>query len=299
MSDLLGDWSFNIGASLEFGHGRKGTTECPHAWLPFFRCWLPWPLSPAERPSFVLRTRAAGRPGFLVAKARTWWVVLAAGCVFLSSVFPSTSCSIPLVGSGARGSFSSGLGSGVVMTAILGLVCSYLWFAPRAARMAAFLTLGAVIVWVGSLTAIQKGAFERSFWERHRAAMMNILRAAPRVKKDTVIVLVNVPRKDDPFGDALWLDMALRLVSPGHSSGGDLFPTTRRHARPATILEADDKGWKWNRTGDEPLVRATTIAHTVIVDYKTAGQFRLVEDDAWRFSVARPVTSKSTIRPLS
>ena len=183
LSDLLGDWSFNIGASLEFWRwprldygvdgGRFAAVLSLLASLAFV----------AGGVAVIRLADESGRPGFLVAKARTWWAVLAAGYVFLVLSFP-----VYISLDGARGlwrtQFLSGLGSGVVMTAVLGLVCSYLWFAPRALRMAAFLALGGVIVWVGSLTAIQKGAFERSIWERHRAAMMNVLRAAPRVKPE-------------------------------------------------------------------------------------------------------------------
>jgi hypothetical protein len=64
--------------------------------------------------------------------------------------------------------------------------------------------------------------------------------------------------------------MALRLVYPGTPVGGTYFYDDQTPA-PGTILEADDKGWRWNRTGYEPLVRATTIGHTVIVDYKPRG----------------------------
>ena len=86
-----------------------------------------------------------------------------------------------------------------------------------------------------------------------------------------MVVLLNVPRNDDPFGGALWVDLALRLVYPGTAVAGTYFYDDQTPA-PGAILEADSQGWRWNQTGFEPLVRDTTFAHTVIVDYKTAGQ---------------------------
>ena len=52
-------------------------------------------------------------------------------------------------------------------------------------------------------------------WERHRTAVMKILRAAPTVKPRHVVVMINVPRNDDPFGTTLWMDLAVRLIYPG------------------------------------------------------------------------------------
>src|SRR4029077_1323480 len=95
----------------------------------------------------------------------------------------------------------------------------------------------------------------------------NILRAAPRVKPDSLIVLINVPKNDDPFGDELWLDLAVRLVYPGIPVAGTYFYDDRTPA-PGARLEAEGERWRWNRSGYAPLVRDTAIANTVIVDDK-------------------------------
>src|SRR5437879_1055013 len=65
-----------------------------------------------------------------------------------------------------------------------------------------------------NLSAIQKGGFHRWIWERHRTAILQILRIAPSVKPGTVIVLANVPKDNDPFGHTMWLDLAIRLSYP-------------------------------------------------------------------------------------
>jgi hypothetical protein len=164
-----------------------------------------------------------------------------------------------------RTQFLSGMGSGLVLTAACGFACSYLGFARPAMRLAAFLVFGAVVVFYGSSAALRAGSFERSLWERHRGAVMNILRAAPNVKPDTVIAVLNVPRVADPFGDALWMDLAVRLMYPGLPVAGVYFFDDGKPA-PGNSLQAEGQSWTWNKIGLAPPAVQTPLANTVIVD---------------------------------
>jgi hypothetical protein len=107
------------------------------------------------------------------------------------------------------------------MASSLGLVS----FVPleRKGKIALVIAAGAVITYFGSVSAIQKGGFHRWNWERHRTAMLEVLRFAPDVAPGTLIVLTNVPRGSDPFGDNMWFDLAIRLVYPGVSAAGVYF----------------------------------------------------------------------------
>jgi hypothetical protein len=107
------------------------------------------------------------------------------------------------------------------LTALAGLASQVL--VGRAVRIGAFVTLGAVIVYFGSESAIQKGALHRWVWEQHRSAIIQVLRVAPSVKPDAVIVLAKVPKKSDPFRHNMWFDVALRLVYPGIPVSGVYF----------------------------------------------------------------------------
>jgi len=264
VSGLLADWIFNIVASLQFWAWPRE----PHAEIDGRVALLALLAAAAfiGGGAVVVRlTHENRRPNLLALRAHTWWTALALGLVLSALSFP-----VYIMLDSARGlwrtQFLSGIGSGLILTALIGLACSYPRVVPQALRVAVFLGLGGVIVGCGSFAATRRGAFERSLWERHRAAIAAILHAAPRVRPNTVVVLLNVPKNDDPFGHSMWLDLALRLVYPGIPVAGTYFYDDHTPA-PGDSLEADGERWTWNRTGFPSLVRDAPIANTVIVDY--------------------------------
>jgi len=139
-----------------------------------------------------------------------------------------------------------------------------------------FLSLVGVIVFFGNLSAIQKGGFHRWIWERHRTAILQILRIAPSVKPGTVIVLANVPKDNDPFGHTMWLDLALRLSYPRVPVAGVYFYADGTPG-PGNGLKAEGDRWRWDGIGFPPAVHDTAISDTVIVDFDPSGIGRLVK----------------------
>jgi len=171
-----------------------------------------------------------------------------------------------------RTQFLSGVGAALVFTALCGFATHV--FRRESAKGALFLTLGGVIVFYGSVSAIQKSAFHRSRWDLHRNAMEEILRVAPSVRPNTVVVLKNVPQSGDPFGHNMWLDLSVRLAYPGIPVAATYFYEDGTSG-PGANLKAAGNEWKWDGTGIAPIVRATSLANTIVVDYQLSGRGKL------------------------
>ncbi len=239
---LLADWLFNITASLEFWNWPRGDWKAPKseayllaliAALVFIACGL----------AFMRLTRENRRPNPFVESIWTWWTLLAVGFILVVLSFP-----VYLLLDSARGlwrtQFLSGIGASLVLAALAGLISHA--FARQTAKIALFLTFGALVAFFGSASAIQKCARHRWIWERHRVAIKEILQVAPNVQPGAVIVLANVPKDNDPFGHDMWLDFASAVSVSRHSGSGSLF-LRRRHAWPGRWLEGwgklMDAGW--------------------------------------------------------
>jgi hypothetical protein len=266
LENLLNDWSFNIIASLNFWKWTRGGWRTPESQAIL--------LSALAALVFVFAGVVVIRwglehhgPRLFVGTARACGVLLSMGFVLLVLSFP-----VYLLLDSARGlwwtQFLSGIGAGLVLTAVAGLA---LRASTRFMLQATiFLVLGGLIIFFGSLSAIQKGGFHRWIWERHRTAIVEILGTAPSVKPGTVIVLANVPKDNDPFGHDMWLDLALRLSYPGIPVSGVYFYANGAPG-PGNNLKAEGDRWRWDGTGIRPLVHDTPISDTVIVDFEPSG----------------------------
>jgi hypothetical protein len=261
LGKLFGDWSFNIAASLEFWDWQRGGWKAPQnqayllslfAALVFAACGV-WMIR--------LVRRESGADPF-VESVRAWWVLLAAGFVLLALSFP-----VYLLLDSARGlwrtQFSSGIGAGLVFTALLGLATYAV--KRQTAKITTVLLLGSVIIFFGSASALQKGALHLWIWEQHRAVLLQILRVAPSVRPNAVIVLTNVPKDKDPFSHNMWLDMALRLAYPGIPVAGIYFYADGTPSPGNNLKLAGDR-WKWDETGFATVVRDSSISNTIIIE---------------------------------
>lgn len=266
LGSLVSDWSFNIVAGLNFWKWTRGGWRTPESQAILLSSLAA--LLFVSAAVVVIRCgRASHRRSVFVGTAGTYWVLLTAGFVLLALSFPAY-----LLLDSARGlwrtQFLSGIGAGLVLTALMALASRV--FSRSILQATTFLILGCTIVFCGSLSAIQKGGFHRWIWERHRTAIVEILRIAPSVKPDTVIVLANVPKDNDPFGHNMWLDLALRLAYPGIPVAGVYFYANGTPS-PGNNLKAEGDRWKWDGTGLPPLVHETSISNTVIVDLEPSG----------------------------
>ena len=267
---LLGDWFFNIRASLEFWNWPHGAWKAPKseayllatiAALVFIGCGL----------AFIRLTQESRRPNPLVESMRTWWTLLGVGFVLVALSFPAY-----LLLDSARGlwrtQFLSGIGAGLVLAAACGLASHA--FVRQTARIVLFLAFGAIIAFFGSDSAIQKSAFHRWIWERHRVAIREILQVAPSVQPGTVIVLTNVPKDNDPFGHDMWLDFALRLAYPGIPVAGVYFYADGTPG-PGDGWKAGGNSWTRDGAGYPQFFPGTSLANTVVVRYEPSGRGKL------------------------
>jgi hypothetical protein len=266
---IASDWWFNISHSLEFWKWVRGE-------------WKGSIIS-AELLSVLLAAIfiAGG-----VIMARLWkaskleigefdwrhssWI-LAAGLALLVFSFP-----VYLILENARSLWRtqmlSGIGAGVVLAGLAGL--GTLAVRPIIWRRTLFLLLASVVAFEGSLAAIQRGAFHRFIWERHRDAIREVLQVAPSVSSGTVVVLTNIRNADDPFGDNLWFDFALRLIYPNRYVSGAYFYSNGA-TPPGDNLTLQAGEWGWNGKGIAPLVKSAAIAQTVVVRYVPDGRGRI------------------------
>ena len=92
------------------------------------------------------------------------------------------------------------------------------------------LAFGAIVSFYGALASERIASFHFDNWERTRATLAGVLRVVPRVAPGSIVVLLDVPRKDpatgnpaDPFGDNMWFDAAMKLAYPDANVTGYYF----------------------------------------------------------------------------
>ena len=267
---LISDWWFNISASLRFWQWLRPGLEPPKA-LALAAAVLVM----CGGLGMLLLMKGSGRQRMFSLGVRSWLLFLITGLGAVALSFPA----YLLLGS-ARGLWRtqllSGIGAAVVFTALLGLVSYKLpW---RAAKLAVVLAGAAAVVYCGSLGAVSLERFHREVWETHRAAITEVLRIAPSVKPNAVIVLTNVPKDEDPFGHDMWFDMAIRLVYPKVPVAGLYYYSDGTRAPGDTLAVAGDR-WKWDHvTGYPPAIDDSSLANTVVIRYDKSGTGTLERD---------------------
>jgi hypothetical protein len=268
---ILSDWWFNVAASLEFWTWPDGDGRAAPGSIPLLS-FLAAAVFLAGGTAIVRLRSRRGETAALVPDQSAWGQLFSVGFVLLVLSFP-VYLLLNLSRSLYRTHFLSGIGAGLVLAASVGFVSDR--FKDPAARRTTFLGAAAVIVYFGTVAALERGSVQLWQWELHRSAMTQILHVAPRVKQDTVVVLTNVPRATDPFQHNMWLDMGLRLAYLGTRVGGIYFYDDLTPSPGNNIVAAGDE-WKWDGTGFPPELRQTKLANTVIVKYEASGPGELL-----------------------
>ncbi|TAK08698.1 hypothetical protein EPO44_02210 [bacterium] len=173
-----------------------------------------------------------------------------------------------------RTQFLSGIGAALVMGTVIGLLAVPL--SKDILRFMVLLIFGATVSFFGASAALKAGAFHYQIWERHRHAMAQVLQVAPNLKPNTVIVLVNVPKEADPFGDNMWFDVALRLAYPGTPVSGIYFYEDGT-ASPGNNLALRSGVWKFTQKGFPPLLKESQFSGTVVIEYNKNGKARVLD----------------------
>lgn len=281
---IFGDWLFNVKDSMNFWAWQ----DQAFAWdyllsqstLGFQRAHY-LGIALAASVVFViggilLYVDRKGQPRWnerVIPHGREWLAAFVVGLLLLSFSFP-----VYLLLSSARTlwrtQFLSGIGTGLCLATLLVLIVRPL---PRTSlRVVACLLAGALIVYCGVNTALKRSVFHQTIWERHRVAMAQVIRAAPRVEPDTLIVLVNVPKNPDPFGHNMWFDMAIRLAYPFTPVAG-IYYLDDGSLSPGGNLKLLKGKWEWDKTGYPPNIRSVSASHTIVVAYSPEGTASIVE----------------------
>jgi hypothetical protein len=139
------------------------------------------------------------------------------------------------------------------------------------------IVLAGVVVFFGVRASERVAGFHARGWERHRAIMWQVVNLVPDVNDDALIMLVGLPKSNDPFGDAMWFDFPVRLSYPRHTTAGaiaysDPGPTDRR-------WDFDDSGVRWNQVGYPPPVPLRTVGYErlVLLGYDDGGGLSVLD----------------------
>jgi hypothetical protein len=268
LSGLLSDLYFNIAFSLEFWKWVRG----PWEYSIYSAILLSVLAAAVFVAGFIVLTRqskVANNSAFFDRNdcRKALWL-LAVGLVVLVLSFP-----VFLILDAARGLWRtqilSGIGAGAVFAGSIWLAAQAV--SARIWKVSVFCLLGAILVFAGSLSAIQRSEFHRWIWERHRTAIREVLQVAPHVDPLTMIILPNVPRNDDPFGDNMWFDVALRLVYPNTIVSGIYYYADGARAPGDNFISKGDE-WVFDNTGFPPLIQSTKIADTIVIRFDPRGK---------------------------
>ena len=210
VGSILGDWAFNVGASLRFwAWPGEGTARAASGQLAVF----------ALIAVVVMLAGAVALRGGFAMDPRPLAGALGVGFLAVVLSFP-----VYLLLDSARSLWRTqilaGVGAALVFSSAIALCACRV--RVRWLQLALIANLSGIVCWFGSDSVLKKSAEHRWIWEHHKHAMAEVLAVAPRVKPGTVIVLTNVPKgSEDPFNSAnMWFDMALRLAYPGTPVAG-------------------------------------------------------------------------------
>jgi hypothetical protein len=132
-------------------------------------------------------------------------------------------------------------------------------------------------VFCGAVAALQRGADHQYHWERHRTAVAQVLREAPNVRPGSVLVLTNVPRAADPFGDIAWFDFAVRLAYPHVPVSGEYFFEDGISATGSGLELVQDRWIPKKGAWHGPLVLDATTHNTIVIQYDPTGNSKLLK----------------------
>src|SRR5262249_37064787 len=90
-----------------------------------------------------------------------------------------------------RTQFLSGIGFAVLLASLIAIAAGV--FSQQRVRLLVALAAAGVIAFFGAGAAYRAASLHYSIWVRHKDAMEDVLRTAPRVYPNTVIVYTGVP----------------------------------------------------------------------------------------------------------
>lgn len=265
VTSLVSDLVFNMSASLKFWRWGVFVPPSPAVVT----------ISAVAAIVFVLGAASVnasmGVPSVLP-RRRQLAGSLGAGLLLLILSFPA----YLVLGSATslwRTQFLSGIGAALVLASLAGLAGTTL--PDGKIRFVWLLAAGGIVCVFGARAAYADGQFHFQVWERHRQAMAEVLSVAPRIKPESVIVLVGVPRSLPPFGHNMWFDVALRLAYPHVPVAGVYFWEDGK-ASPGANMVVDGGDWRQTQEGFPTMLSRADFSHTIIIRLDAGGTPRLL-----------------------
>jgi hypothetical protein len=148
---------------------------------------------------------------------------------------------------------------------------------PRSELKAAVcLVGGAWIVYCGAATALKRSIAQHNLWENYRQVVAQVIRVAPRLERETVLILMNVPKRTDPFGDNMWFDVAARLAYPFTSVKGFYFLDDGSPA-PGNNVHVKGDDWEFDDSLFMTRGQKFQIRNTLVVSYDPSGNSTILD----------------------
>jgi hypothetical protein len=264
VTGILGDWLFNIAASVSVWSWHEQTGDMPRAQVLL--------LSTLATAFFAVGAAMLAKKPDTPRDLAVTSKILIAGTVVLVLSFP-VYLLLALARVLWRTQLLAGIGAAMVLGGIVALPAARL---PRRAGRAVWLALPALIVFYGSFCAIELGGYHRRRWTFHREVMAAVIRAVPQVKPGTMFVLTNVSRRQDPFEANDWFESALRLAYPGTPVSGVFFYEGGITPR-GSNQRLESNQWHWDGTPLIPVVTKAKLDDTLILEYQAGSATVLPE----------------------
>jgi hypothetical protein len=270
LGSLIHDLAFNVSASLKFwrwGIGPLDSQSVPAVLFIFVGAMVALCLG-----AVYLRASTPVTSLAICPSRRQLAAFLGAGFILLVLSFPAYLL-LDTAASLWRTQFLSGIGAALVFASLAGLAATIL--PDGQARFVWLLACAGVVCLFGVRAAYVDGRFHYQVWERHRQAIAEVLTVAPRIKPDTVIVLVGIPRSTPPFGHNMWFDVALRLAYP-HVPVAGVYFWEDGQASPGANMIVDSGEWRQTLDGYPTMLSKADFSHTIIMQFDPGGAGRVL-----------------------
>jgi hypothetical protein len=265
LGPMLEDLWFNVTASVQFWHWRLPGNVVSGSGAEVL---LAIGGAIVVAAGVAVMASLTGRPTPpLLPDRRTLTTFLGVGVVLLVLSFPAY-----LVLSSARTlwrtQFLSGIGFAVGLGSAIALLATL--FRRQRWRIASVSICLGAIAYFGVAASFAAASYHYEIWSLHRTAVAEILAVAPRVEPETLVVLTDVPKANDPFRDYWWFDFAVRLAYP-HVAVRGIYYYADGTAPAGQNMDLSGSEWIWNKTGFESLVRRAPFQNTIFIRYSDSG----------------------------
>ena len=271
LTSILSDWVFSVRYSLSFWSWEPLDSHMEQSQIYFLAAiavlvFLVAGVLCARREDPAWRRAASFRNKHL-------WHLLGTGLIFLVLSFPAHLL-LATVMQQRRTQLLSAIAAAIVLGTVLNIVAGLI---PRERwRPVLAIFLAVPVMWIGACRTIERGGSLRWDWITHVEAMRQLLRAVPRLKDETVVVMTNVPKEADPFFHfAFWYNNALRLAYPRTRVAGVYYYDDGTPG-PSDNLRLSGARWEFTGESIAPIITTASIDQTLVIEYAQAGPAKIV-----------------------